>query len=47
MKKRYRKCCKCGKLATWTYMPSGDGQRWYCEDCVSQGVLKAPLSTGL
>jgi len=37
MKKRYRKCCKCGKLATWTYMPSGNGQRWYCDDCVNRG----------
>lgn len=37
MKKRYRKCSKCNKLATWMYMPSGDGTRWYCDEHVPRG----------
>lgn len=37
MKKRYKKCSCCNKTATWLYMPSGDGKRWYCDDCVPRG----------
>lgn len=37
MKKRYRKCCKCGKTATWLYMPDSNSERWYCDDCVNRG----------
>lgn len=37
MKKRYKKCSCCNKIATWIYMPSGDGKRWYCDDCVPRG----------
>lgn len=37
MKKRLKKCSCCDKTATWIYMPSGDGKRWYCDDCVPRG----------
>lgn len=29
--------CNCGKLAVWLYMPTGEGDRYYCEDCVPRG----------
>lgn len=32
--------CKCGELATWTYMPSNDGldeDNYYCDNCVPRG----------
>ncbi len=29
--------CKCGKLATWCYMPSSEGFPYYCDECVSRG----------
>lgn len=28
------KCIRCGKPASWLYMPSG---RFYCDDCVPRG----------
>ena len=28
--------CKCGKKATWIYMPGG-GDDFKCDDCVSRG----------
>lgn len=31
--------CRCGKLATWDYMPSSTNPEYnyYCEDCVPRG----------
>lgn len=32
------KCCECGKMAVWFYMPSRDAEKdSYCDDCVPRG----------
>lgn len=36
-KVRKHKCSKCGKMATWLYMPSTKGRYFYCDDCVPRG----------
>ena len=29
--------CKCGKLATWVYMPKSEDYPFYCDKCVPRG----------
>lgn len=29
--------CTCGQKAVWVYMPTGDQDRYFCEDCVPRG----------
>lgn len=36
-KKRIHKCSMCNKPATWYYLPSSDGKRFFCDDCVPRG----------
>ena len=31
------RCSRCGKTATWLYMPSSHGMHFYCDDCVPRG----------
>ena len=31
------KCSKCGKMATWYYLPSTRGRSFFCDDCVPRG----------
>lgn len=36
-KGKKHKCSHCGKMATWLYMPSSHGMKFFCDDCVSRG----------
>lgn len=36
-KKRLHRCCKCNNIATWFYIPSGNGRRFYCDEHVPRG----------
>lgn len=31
------RCCKCGKIAVWAYMPGDGDDHYYCDDCVPRG----------
>lgn len=37
MKYRKKKCCQCGKMATWYYVPGRSVGNFYCDDCVPRG----------
>ena len=37
MKYRKKKCCQCGKMATWFYVPGRGVGNFYCDDCVPRG----------
>ena len=36
-KKRLHTCSECGTVATWFYMPSGKGRRFFCDEHVPRG----------
>lgn len=37
IKRRYHKCCKCNKIATWLYMSANNGYHFYCDEHVPRG----------
>lgn len=41
---RIHRCSRCNKDATYYYMPSSNGRRYYCEDCVPRGCFCNTLS---